>query len=368
MSGNEVSSRSGPTNPFRNSPEWGSAYLQIAWQQYEFHADLDLLRRHYEGMKRYVAYLGQRSKEHILDFGLGDWYDIGPNPPGKSQLTPRALTATALYFEDVTILGKAARHLGREEDARTYEKLAGDIRDAFNRAFFHPETGTYASNSQTANAMALVDGLVDRAGRQTVLDAIVKDVRDRGNALSAGDIGYRYLLRALADNGRSDVIFAMNNQSDKPGYGLQLKRGATSLTEAWDANPDSSQNHFMLGPINEWFFHDLAGIQPDAPGFSKITIKPALVGDLTSVDATYRSGYGPIRSHWTREKGRVILGITIPPNTTATVYMPSRDAASVNEGGKLASRAAGVRFVHFDNGRAIYAVGSGDYRFESNTD
>jgi alpha-L-rhamnosidase len=93
-----------------------------------------------------------------------------------------------------------------------------------------------------------------------VLDAIVRDVRNRGNALTAGDVGYRYLLRALADGGRSDVIFDINNQSDKPGYGYQLKKGATSLTEAWDAGRGSSQNHFMLGQIQEWFYHDLAGI------------------------------------------------------------------------------------------------------------
>ena len=61
--------------------------------------------------------------------------------------------------------------------------------------------------------------------------SVVRDVRAKG--LTAGDVGYRYLLRALADGGRSDVVFEMNNQSDKPGYGYQLKQGATSLTEAW---------------------------------------------------------------------------------------------------------------------------------------
>src|SRR5258707_382297 len=99
-----------------------------------------------------------------------------------------------------------------------------------------------------------------------IRDAIVQDVRNRTNSLTAGDVGYRYLLRALAEGERSDVIFDMNNQSDRPGYGLQLKKGATSLTEAWDARRSSSQNHFMLGKIMEWFYHDLAGLQCDPTG------------------------------------------------------------------------------------------------------
>ena len=133
-------------------------------------------------------------------------------------------------------------------------------------------------------------------------------------------MGYRYLLRALADGGRSDAIFDMNNQSDKPGYGYQLAHGATSLTEAWNADRRASQNHFILGQINEWFYHDLGGIgcDPAGPGFKKIVIKPAVVGDLTWVKAGYDSVRGPIRSDWTREKGKFTLHLFIPPNTTAT--------------------------------------------------
>lgn len=286
----------GDSNPFRNSPEWGSAYILVAWQQYQFNGDLELLRRHYASMKRYVDYLERKSQDHILNFGLGDWYDIGPKPPGVSQLTPNSLIATAIFYEDALVLAKTARLLGQNADATRFEALSKQVKDAFNTKFFNPATGTYSTNSQTANSMPLVLGIVDPANRQSVVEAIVADVQRRGNALTSGDVGYRYLLRALAENGRSDVIFDMNNQSEKPGYGYQLKMGATSLTEAWDANPSSSQNHFMLGQINEWFFHDLAGIQPAGPGFSKINIKPAFVGDLARVAATHNSPYGEIKS------------------------------------------------------------------------
>lgn len=104
-------------------------------------------------------------------------------------------------------------------------------------------------------------GLADPAHRAAVLENIVADIDAKG--LTAGDVGFRYLLRALADGNRSDVIYKMNNQSTTPGYGMMLAKGATALTEAWDANPRSSHNHFMLGQISEWFFYDLAGIQSD---------------------------------------------------------------------------------------------------------
>ena len=133
------------------------------------------------------------------------------------------------------------------------------------------------------------DGLCEPTNRDAVLNAIVETCASAATRLTAGDVGYRYLLRALADGGRSDVIFDMNNQSNKPGYGMQLAKGKTSLTEAWDGG--SSQDHFMLGQIQEWFYHDLAGIQnaPGSAGFKQIVIAPQPVGDLTWVKASFDS-------------------------------------------------------------------------------
>jgi len=256
---------------FRDSLEWAAAAILVPWQQYEFHGDMELLRRHYDAMKKYVAYLDTTATNNIVNHGLGDWYDLGTNKPGLPQLTPIALTATAFYFYDHWVLSQIAGLLGKTEDAARFESRAEEIYAAFNREFFNPANRTYATGSQCANAVPLAMGLVDPTNRAAVLDALVRDVRAHINALTAGDVGYRYLLRALADGGRSDVIFDMNNQSDKPGYGYQLAQGATSLTEAWTARRGSSQNHFMLGQIQEWFYHDLGGIGGDltGPGFKK---------------------------------------------------------------------------------------------------
>ena len=147
----------------------------------------------------------------------------------------------------------------------------------------------------------------------------------------------------------SDVIFDMNNQSERPGYGMQIARGATSLTEKWDASVGKfgSQNHFMLGQINEWFFHDLAGIQSDsaAPGFERIIIKPAIVGDLTHVTARYDSVRGTIRSAWKRDASGLTMRVEVPPGTTASIVVPTTNAAAVQEGDGPVSASRGGEVV-----------------------
>jgi alpha-L-rhamnosidase len=352
---------------FRDSLEWAAAAILVPWQQYEFHGDKELLRRHYDVMKKYVAYLDTTATNNIVNHGLGDWYDLGTNKPGLPQLTPIALTATAFYFYDYWVLSQIAGLLGKTDDAARFERRAEEIYAAFNREFFNPANGTYATGSQCANAVPLVMGLVDPTNRAAVLDAIVRDVRAHTNALTAGDVGYRYLLRALADGGRSDVIFDMNNQSDKPGYGYQLAQGATALTEAWNARRGSSQDHFMLGQIQEWFYHDLAGIGADltGPGFKKIIIHPQPVGDVTWVKASYDSIRGKIVSDWQRDGDRFKLSVTIPANTTARVYVPAKSADAVTESGRPATLSDGVVLLWMENGRAVFAVESGKYRFES---
>ncbi|MEI6604208.1 MAG: glycoside hydrolase family 78 protein [Verrucomicrobiota bacterium] len=359
---------------FRDSPEWGSAFPQVAWHQYQTAGDIELLRRYYDGMARYVAYLEKKAGGgRILSDGLGDWRQL--------ESTPNAVTATTIFYDDARILEKIAELLGKAGDAARYSKLAAEIRDAFNKQFFNAATKQYAAGTQTANAIPLDMGMVPEENRAEVLGSLVK--RLQADGLKAGEIGFPYLLRALAKGGRSDVIFAMINQTDKPGYGFQLNYGATSLPEDWDYQPGNSQNHFMLGHINEWFYHDLAGIQrdPAAVGFKKIIIKPVPVGDLTWVKAHYDSLYGRIVSNWKREgapstdststrqaglrAGKLTMDITIPVNTTATVYVPAKDATGVTESGKPAAKAEGVIFLRMENSAAVYAVGSGAYRFQS---
>jgi hypothetical protein len=211
-------------------------------------------------------------------------------------------------------------------------------------------------------------GLADGVAHNGAAAAIVQDISRRKLSFTAGDVGYRYLLLALAESGNSNIIFAMNNQSTRPGYGYQLKMGATSLTEAWDARPSSSQNHFMLGQINEWFFHDIGGIQddPSSPGFAKIIIKPTPVGNITSAQTSYDSDKGLIETSWKLIGGKMTLDVTIPANTSATIYVPTSSLSSVNESNHQVTASLGVTFDKVDGVYAVYTAGSGEYHFRSN--
>jgi hypothetical protein len=373
------------TDPYHNSPEWGSTFIQGAWQQYQFSGDVTLLQRFYPAMKAYLAYLTSTvNGNYIIPTDLGDWYDLG-QIQGGSQLTPNTLPGTVTYYQDAQVMAGIAQVLGNAADEATYNQLAANIRAGFNNNFFNAASGTYGSGSQTSDAMPLAAGMVDAANASGVTAALVNDIQNRGNALTAGEIGFGYVLRALQLAGRADVIYAMNNQTNTPGYGYQIAHGATSLTEKWDASVGSfgSQDHFMLGEIMEWFYHDLAGIQPDpaAPGFENIIIRPTIVGDLTSVSAAYDSVSGPITSQWTATGNQLALNAGIPPGSTATVYLPvlgtNLNALIVQESGVTiwtngapAMSAPDVTYAGtlLTNGQAslLWNIGSGSYQFSWN--
>jgi len=353
-------------SPFLAAAEWGASFILVPWQQYEFTGDLGLFRSHFDAMKAYYAYLESKSVDGILSEGLGDWYDLGPKRPGPAQLTFPNFTSTAFMYEDARILARAAGLIGRADDARDYAAKAERIRTMINKAFYHADTGSYAGDTQCANAIALVMDIAEPGDRDRVLASLVKDVESRGDATTAGDVGFRYVLQALAQGGRSDVIYRMVNQDAKPGYGYQLKMGATSLTEAWDANRHASQDHFMLGQVMEWFYRDLAGIDfdPDAPGFGKVILRPQPVEGLAWVDASYDSIHGPVSARWEHRGDRFLLTVTVPANSSATVSVPSGDGV-VMEGGSRAESSSGVTFVERRGYRSVFAVGSGSYSFET---
>jgi hypothetical protein len=334
---------------FRDSPEWGSAGILLPWLAWQWYGDRRPLEDSFGTMKRYAEYLGSKSEGRLLSYGLGDWFDIGPGRPGPSKLTPKGLTATATYLEDLRVLEAAARLLGREQDAHRFAKEAGQVREAFQKAFYKPEQITYSTGSQTALAMPLALGLAPESARASLTQQLVADIRRTGNHTSAGDIGYHYVVRALIDAGRSDVLFDMSSQTDPPSYGAQLAAGATSLTEAWDSDPNASQNHLMLGHIEEWFYAGLAGIRPDleAPGLTRIRIQPEPVGDLTSVDASWETFRGPVGVRWRIEGTTFLLSVDIPPGITAVVVLPASPASQTTEGR-----------------RAVSECGSGHYEFQ----
>lgn len=351
---------------FEDTPEWGSAFIISPWYIYKWYGDSRLIEQYYPAMKDYVAYLGSRANGHIVAYGLGDWYDIGPKNPGYAQLTSNGVTATATYYYDVVLMGKMANLLGKTEDEHYFANLASEIKKAYNAAFFNAESSTYDRNSQTANAISLFMNLVEPENVDAVFANLVKDIESRNHALTAGDIGYRYVLRALENAGASDLIFKMNSKYDVPGYGWQLAHGATALTESWQAYGFVSNNHFMLGHLMEWLFGGLGGLKQDegSVAYKRLYIDPQIVGDMNEATTSYESPYGRVECEWRKTKEAYTLRVVVPANSEAVVCLPSVDVGRITEYGMPIDRRDNIKLLETEDGRTKWLVGSGEYLFK----
>lgn len=323
---------------FKDSPEWGIACIMIPALYYEYYGDNTLIAQYFDVMTGYVDYLGTRSKDFILSHGLGDWYDYGKGRAGFSQNSPVEVSATAHYYYAAMKVSEFAKMLNKKAEGERYMKLANNIRKAYNDKFFDKNTAQYASASQFCNAISLFMGLVEPENKKAVMNNLIADIQKHGNRLTTGDVGNRYLFQTLATNQENELMYLMHNHEDTPGYGFQLKFGATTLTEQWDPRQGASWNHFMMGQIDEWFYKSLAGIVPSDKGFKSFTIHPQPVGDLRWVKASHETLYGNIKVEWKRSGDEFSLSVSIPVNTSATIVLP--------DGSKK-------------------MAGSGDYRFNS---
>ncbi len=344
---------------FRDSPEWGSAGVILPWMIWQWYGDQSIIEEAMPMMKKYVAFLGTKADNHILSHGLGDWFDYGPNTPGEAQLTPKALTATAIYYYDILLLSKMMALTNNKEDSEKMALLAGEVKNAFNTKFFNNNTKVYSTGSQTAMSMPLCVGLVNENERAAVFKNMTDSIISSGKSLTAGDIGFHFLVKALEEDGGSQLLFDMNFRNDVPGYGFQLKKGATALTESWPALEEVSNNHLMLGHIMEWFYTGLGGIKQEesSVAFQNIIIRPEIVGDINWVKSNYQSPYGLIKSEWKKENNILEMKVEIPANTSATIYLPTNNKTSILENGKkivISNTAAGKYFCKVGSGSYIY--------------
>lgn len=310
---------------FNDSPEWGSAAIINAWNLYKRFGNRQILERYYPFMQKYIRYLSGKLHHYILYHGLGDWLDIGPMTP-YSQNTPVPITATCIFYHDLTIMRCMAELLNYAGDVQDYDNLLKKVHDEYFFQFFDTQTGRVANGSQTAQAMSLAAGLVPDEYKEKVINMLVQDIIQRGYQTTAGDIGHPFVIAVLMQYGYHSIIEKMLSITDKPGYGYQVVCGATTLTEEWDGpepgRPHGSQNHLMLGSAEEWFYSGLAGINimRGEASVKKIQIKPYFSEKCDFVRAWTMHPYGRIDLSWRRENQNIVLDFTIPPNGDAEFW------------------------------------------------
>lgn len=355
---------------FRDSPEWGSAYIIAPWYYYRWYkGDLRVLSEHYDAMKRYIEYLQSKSSNHIVRHGLGDWGNIWQNMDGASDQTPIGITATAIFYYDCIIMSKIARLLGKEQDACHYEQLAANVKGAFEREWYNEEQKVFATGTQTASSAPLAVGLTTPETEEAALEALILDLKQGDYAITSGEIGHRFTLLALTRHERSDIIQKMLEQTKKPYYAYQVAHGASSLTEYWDGPTDGhSQNHFMMGHIEEWFYSSLAGITMDYDGTKEqaLLIKPYLAEGLDWVKSSQVLPQGKLDVLWKKDdNGTLALHLTVPVSASIVVAISTIDARNIKENGRLIDTVRDIEVMEEKNGHLFVRVGSGTYSFYS---
>jgi alpha-L-rhamnosidase len=355
----------------RGAPAWGDAGVIVPWTIYKTYDDMRIVERHYDAMGRWMEYLRDANPDLLRRNKMGNNYGDWLSPKGAH--TPKDLLATAYWAYDARLMAEMARVVGRPEDAKRYEDLFEGIKGAFNEAYVAPD-GRIKGDTQTCYVVALHMDLLPEELRPAAADHLVAAIEREDWHLSTGFVGVGYLCLVLTETGHSDVAYRLLNNETYPSWGYTIKSGATTIWERWDGwteengfqSPNmNSFNHYSLGSVGEWLYRYVAGLDmdPQTAGYGHIVIRPRPGGGLTHARGEYDSVRGRIVSAWSIEGEQFNLGVVIPANTTATVYVPVEGGTGISEGGKPVEQAEGVTVLSLGEGEAVLSVGSGSYEF-----
>jgi alpha-L-rhamnosidase len=296
-------------------PSWEGSLVLIPWYLYTYTGDTTILEKYYQPIKKYIDHLERNSKNYLLDFGIDDHKAYFTKTEGD-------IIATAYFYYLTELFAKMSRILNQEEDIKYYSKLASDIKRSFQAAYYDRSSKTVGNGGQTSLSMGLYMDLIPEKDQGQVLEYLLTKIDSADYHFDAGVGGVKALYETLSSAGQDQVIYQMVNQRDFPGYGYWIEQGANTLWQDWDGS--MSLNHIMFGSVSEWFFQSLAGINPDLqhPGFKNVIINPAFVEDLQWASGEFEGPYGEIVSSWERKDDKVILRISIPVNSTASIHVP----------------------------------------------
>ncbi|MBV7530189.1 family 78 glycoside hydrolase catalytic domain [Chitinophaga sp. sic0106] len=355
---------------------WPGTYLMVADMLYRQYGDQQAIVRHYPSMKKWMDYM----KNKYLKNGImtkdkyGDWCVPPENltsihSKDSTRTTNGQLLSTATYYYLLGMMESFATIAHQEGDIAGYQQQRDSVRSAFNNKFYRADKKYYDNNTVTANLLPLYFGMVPEGQEEAVFNSLYTKIKITDKMhISTGVIGTQWLLRGLSHFQRSDIAFTLAGNDTYPSWGYMVKNGATTIWELWNgntANPEmNSQNHVMLlGDYLIWLYENLAGIKSDnnAIAFKHLVMKPENIDGLDFVKATYQSAYGTIASSWKKRIQQFSWQISIPANTSATVYIPANDPEGITESGKPLAIATGVRFLRMEGRYAVLELRSGTY-------
>jgi alpha-L-rhamnosidase len=388
-----------PGKSFPASAGWGDAAVIVPWTLYQCYGDQRVLEQQYASMKAWVEYMRKQAKKqpwfrrlnplswskqekharqsYLWDTGFqfGEWLEpdeslFGPKMAIgilKRMLFSAPLVATAYFAHSTHLLAETARVLGKEEEAQEYETLHHRITEAYQATFIGRD-GQIHPDKQASYVRALAFDLVPPALQRAAVDHLVRLIKENNDHLGTGFLSTPFLCHVLSEHGQVEVAYALLKQDTMPSWLYEVKKGATTIWEDWDGigedgTPKGSLNHYAKGSVGSWLYQVVAGIEPGTPGYKHIRFRPRPGGGLTAASAGYHSLYGEVASSWQMRDGTFTLTITVPANTTATVFLPDAEARQVTEGGQIVETVEGVIQVNQEQEATVIEVGSGTYAF-----
>ena len=297
------------------------AYLLMPYWSYVYYGDSRTALSEYDGLKGWTDYLLSHSENYIMQYSYyADW--VAPDCFGPR--TDNLYVSTLSLYWHLKLMSKIAEIAKKPQDAAEYALHAEKCAAAILEKYFDEESGNFAGGTQTANAMALSLGIVPEKCRKKVADNLAAEVERLGDHSSCGNIGYRHLFYALADNGYADLVVKVLKNPEYPGWGYMLANGATSVWERWESEMSDEMDSFdhpMFGSYDAFFYHYLAGIrvEDDAFGCDRIRLQPVFAEGLDHAEGVFSTVRGDIVSRWERKNGRICCHFEIPATVTAKI-------------------------------------------------
>ena len=361
-----------PRSGFDRGFGWADVTITVPWEMYEQYGDLGFVERLFGAMKDYMKFLESQAKDYIYPdaFYWGDW--LAPMPTNISMLS------TAYFGYDARLMREMAKALGKTDDAVYYDKLYRNISRAFCNYFFDSEgytiegnhEGTPRMDTQTSYLLPLAFLELPEDLQQKAVKHLLEAIERSNYHLQTGFLGTPLLCNVLSNFGHNDIAYKLYTQTEYPSWLFPVKQGATTMWERWNSYTIkegfgevsmNSFNHYAYGAIEEWIMSHNLGIQRDEnrPGYKHILMQPKIDDTFSFVKGGFRSDYGDIASAWEIKPSGTEIEFTIPANTTASFTLPvsSMDNLKLKKGKK------GVNSKSFDDGKAVYELKSGTYKF-----
>lgn len=382
------------------SPGWMEAGIVCPYQIFRAYGDTRMIKQGWPYMVKFMNFLEKRSngtyvfvEKSFEDIspkgGFGDWLSFG-------KKTSPDMLASFYYSYCSDMMAEMAAATSNTADEKRYKEVGAKVRKAIVAHYgdkdgrFKCDSLTYGNgdgyvdgqlgftgHTQTAYANTIYMKIVPEKERIKAGEHLAKLIAQNGGKLATGFLGAKPLLPALSATGHSDIAYQLFLSKEFPSWGFEVENGSTTIWERWDSYTKedgfkynaamNSFSHYAFGAVCEWMFGNAAGIQAVSPGYAKFDIRPEIApSGINTLKATFHTINGTIASGWKKDGNKLVMDVTVPVNTKATIYVPATTAAQISLDGQKLTASKDVKIAGQEKDYVLLEAGSGNYSFTVN--